>query len=427
MKPTLLLLISFLLCTPMYSQIEFNTATSMNWTRNWTNFDPDKTSYPTHDQLIPNFIDTDLVLSSDIVYLMSGHVYVTNGAVLTIEPGTLIRCQTETPTSLVVTKGAKLIAEGNKGYPIVFTSNKSESSRRPGDWGGIIIMGGANVNTPAKVGFIEGDYEPRFSLYGGENYEEETTRLAYLRIEFAGKNNSKGKAINGLSLYALGATSVVKNIMVSYSANDAFEFYGGVVNPSHLISYKTKDDDFDFNLGYIGELSHIMAIRHPFISDTSGSHAVEIDGFDTKKGMISDKYLTAVTVKNATLINLSDHTNYQHTTAAISSNNLAKLKFINSKISGFANVAKFDTSYQSYSEIKNAFTMTTSLCNIHDKHIILKHKGINENQAGSSMILKNNMFTTSFTNVGDLFERPLDQKNPKFTLKEIKGSYAMMQ
>jgi hypothetical protein len=215
--------------------------------------------------------------------------------------------------------------------------------------------------------------------------------------------------------------------MVSYSADDAFEFYGGVLNASKLISYKTKDDDFDMNLGYYGELTDIMAVRHPFISHTSGSHTIEIDGFDTTKGMISDKYLSSVTIKNAILINLSDDTNYQHTTAAISSNNLAKLKLINSKISGFANVAKFDASYESYTDIKSSFNIDSSLCNIHGKHIIAKHKNINAHPTASNAILKNNMFTTSFTSVGDLFERPLDAKNPKFTLKETKGSYAMMQ
>jgi len=58
--------------------------------------------------------------------------------------------------------------------------------------------------------------------------------------------------------------------------------------------------------------------------------------------MKPEQGLSKVSIKYATLINLSDDSNYQHTTAAISSKNLAHLDFSDSKISGFANVVKFE-------------------------------------------------------------------------------------
>lgn len=425
MKPTLHLLVSLMLALPLCAQIQLNTNQEMNWTRNWTNFDPNSEPYPEPDKQIPNIIDKDLLLNSDSVYLMSGDVYVTNGAILIIEAGTVIRCQSDLPTRLIVTKSAKLIAEGNKGYPIVFTSDKAPKSRRAGDWGGIVIMGNATVNSPSKVGFVAGDLEPQYTVYGGDHSEEETTRLAFVRIEFAGKPYSNRNTSSGLSLFAAGNKSVVKNVMVSRSKGDAFYCSGGGFPMENLVSFKAKDDDFDLSFGFQGEMTNVMAVRHPFITDTNGSYAVEIDGFNTKQGLVSEEFLSSVKISNGVFINLSDASNYVHTAAAISAKNLAKVELNDSKISGFANVVKFDKSFKSYFHVEQAFAIKTSLCNVHSRNIIVNYEGAKENKINT--LFKNNRFTPSFANVNDLFVKPLDAKNPKFTLKEEKGSYAMMQ
>ncbi len=419
------LLLALLTFSVMFSQTDIALNTEMNWTKNWTNFDPKTASYNSPDASIPNIIDTDLTLNRDTVYLMSGIVYVTNNATLTIEPGTLIRCQAEGATSLVVTKGSKLIAEGSKALPIVFTSSKPVKARRAGDWGGISILGSGKVNLPAQVGFIEGDYENRFSLYGGTSHEEETTKLAYVRIEFAGKKLNGKQRIAGLSLYALGLKSQVNNIMVSYAADDAFKYFGGASKSENLISYKSKNDDFNFELGYNGNLNNIMAVRHPFISHPSGSHAIEIDGYNPKKGMTSYDDLSVVKISNATLINLSDENNYQHTAAAISTKNHAKIEFTTSKISGFSNVVRFDKSYKEFQEVFKYFKMESSLCNVHNTNIVVKYTAPNKEHLNS--LLKANRFTASFTSVNDLFVKPLDVKSPKFILKETNNSYALAQ
>ncbi|HNM27830.1 MAG TPA: hypothetical protein PKL15_20455, partial [Saprospiraceae bacterium] len=103
-------------------------------------------------------ITTNTTWTKNNTYLLSGFVYVTNGAVLTIEPGTVIKGDKATKGSLIVTRGAKLIADGTPNEPIVFTSN--EASPSYGDWGGIILLGYAPTNqvyngTPG-LGVIEG-------------------------------------------------------------------------------------------------------------------------------------------------------------------------------------------------------------------------------------------------------------------------------
>ena len=55
---------------------------------------------------------------------MKGWIYVGTGSVLTIEPGTIIKGDKDTQAALIVEPGGKLIAEGTKDAPIVFTSEQ---------------------------------------------------------------------------------------------------------------------------------------------------------------------------------------------------------------------------------------------------------------------------------------------------------------
>ncbi len=425
MKKTIFIL-ALIISSFAFSQIQNNVATEMNWTKNWTSFDAKHESYNSHDAIIPNIITTSTVLSRDNVYLMSGIVYVANNATLTIEPGTLIRCNTKIFSSLVVTKGAKLIAEGTADLPIVFTSSKPVKARRAGDWGGISVIGSGKVNLPAEVGFIEGNYENKYAIYGGKLQDEETTRLSYVRVEFAGKKMSGTQQnVGALALYALGSKSVIKNIMVSYAADDAFQYFGGEAQIENVVSYKSKNDDFNFDLGFKGTLINVLAVRHPLISHSSGSHAVEINGYNQKKGLTSYNDISSVKMINAALITLTDEKTYVHTTAAIVSKNHAKLEFSSSKISGFTNMIHFDDSYKYTDEIEMLFKIDASLCNVYGKEIVAKGKGLDTSNLDK--LLNTSTVLTNFKSAKDLFVKPLDARQPKFTLKTVEARYALAQ
>ena len=228
MKKRCSLLAAFILLLISTSSIaqDFNENND-RWIKGWTDFVPNKTDYPDAEEKLPNIISDHTYLRNDITYFMSGDVYVTNGASLTIQEGTIIRCDYENPANLIITKGAKLIAAGSKAYPIVFTSSKAPKSRNSGDWGGIIIAGSGKVNTVSGNGTIEGGFNPQYSVYGGNQIDEETTILRYVRIEFSGNTNKRAAGSNGLSLYALGTSSIVKDIMVSYSGQNSYTIRGG--------------------------------------------------------------------------------------------------------------------------------------------------------------------------------------------------------
>ena len=92
-------------------------------------------------------IDKDTVLREGNNYILSGIVYMVNNATMTVQPGVTVKGDYTgaNVAALVITRGAKLIADGTQEKPIVFTSNSPVP--RSGDWGGIVLLGKASVNT----------------------------------------------------------------------------------------------------------------------------------------------------------------------------------------------------------------------------------------------------------------------------------------
>ncbi|MBP6827446.1 MAG: hypothetical protein KA165_12870, partial [Saprospiraceae bacterium] len=274
-------------------------------------------------------VNAQVVVSGDIssnttwtknnTYLLSGFVYVTNGAVLTIEPGTVIKGEKITKGSLIVTRGSKLIADGTPNEPIVFTSN--EASPSYGDWGGLIILGYASTNqiyngTPG-LGLIEGGIDPVKGLYGGGDQSggakdnDNSGTLRYVRVEYPGIAFQPNNEINGITMGAVGSGTTIDYVQVAYSGDDAFEWFGGTVNAKHLIAYRALDDDFDTDNGYSGKIQFAVSIRDPQVADVSGSNGFESDN-DATGDEAAPK--TAPTFSNVTVVGPSGgtiNTNYR--------------------------------------------------------------------------------------------------------------------
>lgn len=211
-------------------------------------------------------------------YELQGFVYVVDGAVLTIEPGTVIKGDEDTKATLVVEKGGRIVAAGTKEKPIVFTSEKAPGSRTYGDWGGIVICGKAPVNSATGSKKIEGG--PR-SEFGGTVANDNSGTLTYVRIEFAGIEYATDNEINGLTLGGVGSGTVINHIQVSYCGDDSYEFFGGSVNAKHLVAFRGWDDEFDTDNGYNGKLQFLVALRDPNVADKSKSNGFESDNDDS--------------------------------------------------------------------------------------------------------------------------------------------------
>lgn len=238
----------------------------------------------TESKILEGRITSNLTLKSSNVYKLRGLVYVTNGAILNIEPGTKIVGESGRKGGLIITRSSKIIADGTAEKPIVFTSEEANPQR--GDWAGVVILGNAPTNSSFNgqqgIGEIEGgiNNSDGLGLYGlgaSSNPADNSGILRYVRIEYAGYAFLPDKEINGLTFGGVGNGTIVDYVQVSYAADDSFEWFGGTVNCSHLISYKALDDDFDTDNGFSGKVQFGIALRDSSVADISKSEAFESD------------------------------------------------------------------------------------------------------------------------------------------------------
>lgn len=328
------IILSIVLCYSLFADAQTTRGIigEGNWLKNWTNFKSKNTDYKESSSLLVGVISQNTTLYKKDVYLLTGTVYVTNGATLTIESGTLIRGDYVTCGTLVITKGSKIIAQGDETDPIVFTSNRPKSDRRAGDWGGLIIFGEAPTNKFS--GRLDVDLELQHNTYGGQNEQSNSGILKYVRIEFAGRKAKDFKALSGLSLAGVGNKTMLDYIQISFSNANSFECYGGNISLNHLVSFRAMANDFEFTDGIQCNIDNSIAIRNPYVSTADKSRCFKVQSYDVASNADLTKKLTNVTAKNITLLTEeSDNTGL--TREAVFVKEYSFLNMSKSIISGF--------------------------------------------------------------------------------------------
>ena len=245
----------------------------------------------TTSETISENITADRTLTADKVYTLSGFIQVGNGATLTIEPGTKIVGDEATPGSaLFVLRGARLVADGTAAAPIVFTSARAEGSRAPGDWGGLIILGNANLNRGATTCTTEvpASSAQNYCKANAGDFDDadNSGTLRYVRIEFAGFDigGVGGKELNSLTMYRVGRGTTLDFIQSVSGLDDSFEWFGGNVDAQHLVSYESGDDHFDWTEGYRGRNQFMIAFQTqrltPSTLNPTGQFSSDPRGFE---------------------------------------------------------------------------------------------------------------------------------------------------
>jgi len=192
----------------------------------------------------------DVSLSADTYWVLRGAVFFDEPARLTIAPGTWIIGELATRGTLVISQGAQIYAEGTAEAPIVMTSDQPIGERARGDWGGLILNGRAPINLPGGIGFGEGDTGP----YGGDNPDDNSGVLKYVRVEFAGIEFSPDNELNGIGFQGVGRGTVVDHVQVIFNKDDGVEFFGGTVDAKHVVLVGNGDDNIDWTFGWQGRL-----------------------------------------------------------------------------------------------------------------------------------------------------------------------------
>lgn len=393
------------------------------WMNNWTNFEPFSEKYSQTNYTLGGVITSNTTLQKNKTYLLEGTVYVMNNAVLTIEPGTVIRGDFQTCGALVITKGAKIIANGSESDPIVFTSNKEVTQRRPGDWGGIILLGDAPINKINGKSSLDLNLDAELNLYGGINSESNSGIMKYVRIEYAGKKLSMTKEFNGLSMAGVGSKTVLDHIQISFSNDDSFECYGGKVNLNNVISFRATDDDFDFTQGVQGDISNSIAIRHPFSSDFSGSRCFEIESFDKIANYDATKNLTHIVANNMVLVNLEDN-DQGLVKEAVNMSEKSYLILKNSVVSGFSSCVLLQDKIEIVAENLSKISLQNVIVNNCKEGVA--SEAIYQNSELTDWIKRyKNTFVVERSDLTnkELFNNPTLNGSADFSIKKVKNTY----
>lgn len=245
---------------------------------------------PAADIVAPSSIATNTTWVRANVYILDTKVFVEAGATLTIEPGTVVKGRAKAnpadATALIITRGARINANGTAAQPIIFTAesdnlsttnpNLTESDR--GLWGGVVILGRARINTVSGQGNIEGiATSDARGIYGGNDDDDNSGVFRYVQIKHSSAIVAPNVELNALSLGAVGRGTTIEYVEAFAANDDGFEFFGGTVNTKYLISAFNDDDNFDWDESFRGKGQFWFAIG----AADKGNQAMEMDGGTT--------------------------------------------------------------------------------------------------------------------------------------------------
>lgn len=272
------------------------------------------------NKVVTSNITSNTTWYSDTVYQLGGRITVTDGATLTIQPGTVIKGEAGTganATALLIARGGKIMAEGTPQLPIIFTSIADEITPeqvQSGDfkspnldptvnglWGGVIVLGNAKISPkPDATGEvtsvqIEGiPTSDANGLYGGNVDTDNSGVMKYISIRHGGANIGSGNEINGLTLGGVGTGTVIEHIEVVANQDDGIEWFGGAVNTSNVVVWNCGDDGIDTDQSWGGTLDNFVVV-------SPAGHCFELDGPE-------GSYSAGHTIQNGNIIASGDLT-----------------------------------------------------------------------------------------------------------------------
>jgi len=174
------------------------------------------------------------------------------------------------------------MAEGTAAKPIIFTAeaddlNGSVDFTARGLWGGVILLGNAQLNTSPSTQQIEGipTTEAR-GAYGGTNDADNSGILKYVSIRHGGTDIGAGNEINGLTLGAIGSGTEIDYIEILSNSDDGIECFGGKPNIKHVLVSNCADDGLDYDQGFRGNVQFYCVL-----GAADGNRCGEHDGGTT--------------------------------------------------------------------------------------------------------------------------------------------------
>ncbi len=237
-------------------------------------------------------------MSTGTEYMLDGFVYVEEGATLVIEPGVVVKAAVfpsngiDPTSALIISKGAKILAEGTADAPIIFTSQLDDltmvtelSAADNNTWGGLIILGNSIVGEDGGTDVVEGlpsGADDQRNIYGGTDMADNSGILKYVSIRHGGADIGADNEINGLTLAGVGNGTLIDYIEIFANQDDGIEFFGGSVNVTHAVVGFVGDDSYDMDESWSGYIQFALSVQGS--ANGLGDNAIEYDGSeDTNK------------------------------------------------------------------------------------------------------------------------------------------------
>ncbi|PWV50562.1 hypothetical protein [Chitinophaga sp. S165] len=164
------------------------------------------------------FIGENTLLTNSRTWYIDGWVYIANEAVLSIEPGTVLKVlkndQKNIDGGLIITRGAKIIAPGTQYAPIIMTCNDTVITYHAVKMA-IVLLGKSPVKAPLSV--ITGFGGLNGSLaYGGQLPDDSSGLLQHVKIIYPyilHKQIARQDSLRaGVFPMGTGSKTIIKNI-----------------------------------------------------------------------------------------------------------------------------------------------------------------------------------------------------------------------
>ncbi len=295
--------------------------------------------------VVSSDITTDQTWTSNNTYIIQGPIFVRDGAILTVQAGTLIRGTNpapQQPGTLVVSRGSKIRMLGTREAPIVMTAVGDDHFVPPAytngtppwnnpfngitkQWGGLIVLGRTYIatavyepGTPSPNASIDWQIEGLqpygvYGRYGGGNDDDDSGEIRFVQIRYGAYVLGANNEVNGLTCGAVGRGTKISHVEVFNNADDAFEFFGGTVNLKYLVAWADGDDGIDWDEGYRGKMQFVLRVQG--VLATTGERSdkgAEMDGAFDQPG---PQPPSVPTLYNVTMIGHGRYTNRKANTA----------------------------------------------------------------------------------------------------------------
>lgn len=225
----------------------------------------------TRNNLLGEINDGEVILDEG-TYKLTGRLVVNDGATLTIKEGVTIEATSVTGGGfgaaryIAVAQGGKINVEGTSSAPVVMTA----TSKTTGAWGGLVLCGKAPINIGTSASAEVSDL-----TYGGNDVNDNSGSIKYLRIEYSGFSYNSEKEFNGLSMFGVGKGTTIEYVQVHEGSDDGFEWFGGTVDARYLIvsNFEVVPDDlFDWTEGWNGTGEYWYGV-----TSVAGNRGIEAD------------------------------------------------------------------------------------------------------------------------------------------------------